>query len=43
MLQETVWALSNIQRPLRQVSIIKSEKLLLNLKVSIEKVSIIRS
>ena len=43
MLQETVWALSNIQRLLRQVSIIKSEKLLLNLKVSIKKVSIIRS
>ena len=34
MLQETVWALSNIQRPLRQYYY----KLVLNSKVSIKKV-----
>ena len=63
MLQETVWALSSVQRPLRQVRIINSiisnvsfisklvcylkvsliYKLELNLKVSIKKVSIIKS
>ena len=59
MLQEIVWALSDIQRPLCQVSIISKFsiisklvyqvkvsnilKLVLNLKVSIKKVSIIKS
>ena len=63
MLQETVWALSSVQRPLRQVGIINSiisnvsfisklvcylkvsliYKLELNSKVSMKKVSIIKS
>ena len=49
MLQETVWALSNIQRTLRQVSTIKGKiiskvsiisKFVLILKFSIKKVTI---
>ena len=58
MLQETVWALSNIQRLLGQVSIIKNWyyfkvgisfkswyylKLVLNSKVSIKKVGILKN